>query len=202
METIEELDKDETEYEKNIQYLINDLQYVKYKQPKTETSIVANEKDKKFYKKRIYDLTRRLLIKKTDATYDLELIPAHIINAFEIFCKTSIDYFKNLDKSDILQEDYVGLFPNYVDNEMKEEEEELENGENSEIKIITQECIDNLFYGKINKAEPNSLEKIVKRTILFNNENEVVLPRKKKINLKDPSLKNKGIVCKKKNITS
>jgi hypothetical protein len=189
------------EYEKNIQYLINDLQYVKYKQPKTETSIVANEKDKKFYKKRIYDLTRRLLVKKTDATYDLELIPAHIINAFEIFCKTTIDYFKNLDKSDIIQEDYVGLFPNDVDNEMKEEEQ-LENGENNEIKIITQECIDNLFYGKINKTEPNSLEKIVKRTILFNNENEVVLPRKKKINLKDPSLKNKGIVCKKKNITS
>ena len=48
--------------------------------------------------------------------------------------------------------------------------------------------------------EPNSLEKLVKRT-QTKHVKQMILPREKEINLKDPILKNKGI-REKKNITN
>ena len=51
-------------------------------------------------------------------------------------------------------------------------------------------------------TEPNSLEKLVKRTMIKNVDAKPnIPPKQKEINLKDPILKNKGI-RKKKNITN
>ena len=165
----------------NIEMLFNKRQH-----PKTETaSKMYSKKDKKFYKKRIYDLTKSLL--------NNELPPVifpEVLCAFDNYVKTCIKYFKVLDTTDIIQEDYIGM----------DEEHELDDDENEIIENVQDNSHDKLMMRSIKITEPNALEKLVKRTIT-KKEVEPIIPQQKDINLKDPILKNKGI-RKKKNITN
>ena len=80
--------------------LLNKGQYYK-----SSTVTRNNKKDKKFYKKRIYNLTRDLIVnKEQDCCF-----PADINSAFDNYVNTCIAYFKNLDKTDILQDDYKDI---------------------------------------------------------------------------------------------
>ena len=150
----------------------------------------ASKKDKKFYRKRILNLTKDFLLfnEKEDILPDVK-------NAFEIYVKTCVEYFKMLDKTDIIQEDYGDL-------EESEKEKELDNLFNNE-KINVENTHnssslnDNLMMRSIQIKYP--LDKFVKRN-KFKKEEEV-LPIQKEINLQEPYLKNKGI-CKKKNINN
>jgi len=166
----------------NIEMLFNKRQH-----PKTEIAPkMYSKKDKKFYKKRIYDLTKSLL--------NNELPPVifpEVLCAFDNYVKTCIKYFKVLDTSDIIQEDYIG---------MDEEEEQDDDVVNKIIENVQDNSHDKLMMRSIKITEPNALEKLVKRTIT-KKEVEPIIPQQKDINLKDPILKNKGI-RKKKNITN
>ena len=85
-----------------------------------------NLKEMKFYRKRIYDLVKRLLISKDER----ESVTPDVNYAFSNFVKTSISYFKIIDKQDILQKDYEGLEESVNNNNntfIKEDEEELNN---------------------------------------------------------------------------
>jgi hypothetical protein len=70
------------------------------------------QKDKKFYKKRILNIIKILLndiedrdnIDNSDKN-SYSLFP-DIKKSFDVFIKTSIDYFKSKDKCDIIQSDY------------------------------------------------------------------------------------------------
>jgi len=83
-----------------LDYLINSNQ-LKNHLEKIKTKS-ASRKDKKFYRKRIMNLTKDLLICK-----ELEepLLP-DVKETFENFVKTCVEYFKTLDQCDIIQEDY------------------------------------------------------------------------------------------------
>ena len=105
---------------------------------------------------------------------------------FQIYSKACIEYFKTLDKNDIIQEDYSTLTP--------------ETTEMSAEDIKTQAEIDQLFMRSIHVKEPKTLDKFVKRSTTAPKE-DPILPKQKDINLRDPALKNKGI-RKKKNITN
>jgi len=151
----------------------------------------ANKKDKKFYRKRILNLTKEFLLfnEKEDILPDVK-------NAFEIYVKTCVEYFKMLDKTDIIQEDYCDLEESEnekekeIDNLLDCPDVNLENNNSN-----TSSLNDNLLMRSIHIKHP--LDKFIKRN-KFKKEQEV-LPIQKEINLQEPYLKNKDI-CKKKNI--
>jgi hypothetical protein len=160
----------------------------------TKKKSVVNKKDQKFYRRRILSLTKELLYpeetaeKPTTATKTTSTTSRdpNIVGLFQIYSKACIEYFKTLDKNDIIQEDYSTLT--------------LETAEMSAEDIKTQAEIDQLFMRSIHVKEPTTLDKFVKRSTTTPKE-DPILPKQKDINLRDPALKNKGI-CKKKNITN
>ena len=147
-----------------------------------------DKKDKKFYRKRVYNLTKELLLSK-DKEIAANLFP-DVKYAFDNYVKACIQYFKILDNNDILQEDYK-------DFEKRENILDINGGEEIIIdNFATKEEADKLIMRSIN-LNNNSLDKFVK--IKNIKKENIILPKQKEVNLKDPILKNKGIK-KKKNI--
>jgi len=80
----------------DLQYLTNPC-FAQKIQERT-TSLLVREADVRFYRKRIFQLTKEYLQgKKQDNQLD---------NVFERYAAACIDYFKFVDKSEIIQEDY------------------------------------------------------------------------------------------------
>lgn len=180
-----------------LECLMNKDTYKKYVATKKKS--VVNKKDQKFYRRRILSLTKELLYPEevaekstrpttttTSKTTPTTTHDPNIVGLFQIYSKACIEYFKTLDKNDIIQEDYSTLTP--------------ETTEMSAEDIKTQAEIDQLFMRSIHVKEPTTLDKFVKRSTTAPKE-DPILPKQKDINLRDPALKNKGI-RKKKNITN
>ena len=163
-------------------------------QVKNTKAQVVNKEERKFYKKRIYNLFKEILINKSEPE---NLFP-DVKYAYDNFINSSINYFKTIDNNDLLQEEYKTL-----------DEEALEN-----INVIPDlgddigaEEADKLMMRSI-KIKPPSLDKYVKRKTTKPQE-KMILPKQKEVNLMDPELKVKGIQSnsnnnniKKKNITN
>ena len=164
-----------------LEYLMNRDMYVKYKNEKTPEKKQSYEKDKKFYRKRIYDLTKSLLHNEQP-----KILLPDVKFVFDNYVNTAIEYFKMLDKSDILQEDYHELMVGDPKSEIQVES--LEKREEADKSIMR----------SIKIQEPNALEKLVKRKST-KSVKPIVLPQQKDINLRDPTLKKKGIKEKVKN---
>ena len=162
-----------------LDYLIDKEKFDKYISQSVNKKI--NKKDKKFYKKRIFSLTKELLIDS-----DVKIYP-EIKYTFDNYINSCINYFKSLDNNDIIQEDL-----------------NLINNNKSNISCSTDDNVDhaNLEYIKSLKISENSLDNFVIKEKL--GENKIILPRNKNINLKDPELKLKGVknFKKKKNINN
>ena len=144
-----------------------------------------NNEDRKFYKKRIYNLFKEL-INKSEPEY---LLP-DVKYAYDNFVSASINYFKTIDNSDLIQEEYKNL----------DEQEDIGNKipdlcDDNNTKTV--EDADKLLLRSVKITAP-SLDKYVKRTCLKPAE-KMIIPKQKEINLMDPELKIKGII-KKKNI--
>jgi hypothetical protein len=179
-----EIGKNETKNENDflanitLEYLMKKDHYAKYIEQIKPVNREKYLKERKFYKKRIYDFTKKMLNgEKTGVLQD-------VVFAFEKYIRYCVEYFKMLDKTDILQEDYSKMD---TDCEML----------SSSVSPDSLEENDQLFMRSFKVSQPNSLEKIVKRTttkVITKRE----LPKQKEINLKDPVLKQKGI--KKNNI--
>jgi hypothetical protein len=160
----------------------------------TKKKSVVNKKDQKFYRRRILSLTKELLYPEEATTPEKSTTPTpattindpNIIGLFQIYSKACIEYFKSLDRNDIIQEDYSNLT--------------TETTEMSVEDIKTQAEIDQQFMRSIHVKEATTLDKFVKRSTGAPKE-DPILPKQKDINLRDPALKNKGI-RKKKNITN
>jgi hypothetical protein len=132
-----------------------------------------NKTDKKFYRKRILQLTKELLKKEGKN---------NIINeSFNAYIKTAIDFFQFIDKEEIMQEEYKDL------------EEKKRKDSNKEFKSIDS---DKLMMKEIkNKTKDN----IKNFAIITNKKKKEKLktPKQKEINLKTDKLKNKGVKKKK-----
>lgn len=147
---------------------------------------VTHKKDKKFYKKRIYNMTKELLTNNAPNN----LFP-DVKYAFENYVKSCIHYFKAIDSNDILQEDYK-------EYENIDELLNMNGGEELDIdigNINSQTQANGLLMRKINIPECTLDSFVKKKTI---QKEKIILPKQKEVNLKDPNLKNKGIVEKKK----
>ena len=164
----------------SLDYLINTKQY------KIQLTNILNKKinkkDKKFYRRRILNLTKELLSKE-----ESEIVTSPDIKyAFDNLVKTCVHYFKILDRNDIIQEDY-----NDFDDEIKEEKEI------NETEQILKEENEKLLMRSV-KMSNHSLDNFIKIKMTRKPE-DLIIPQQKEINLKDPVLKNKGVI-KKKNI--
>jgi hypothetical protein len=165
-----------------LECLMNKQQYAKHVGQNIPAKKDSIRKDTKFYKKRIFDLTKRLLNNEKPET----MYP-DVGSAFDSYARICIEYFKILDKSDIIQEDYVGI---NADSLNKLPADPSYNAVEESM----------LMMRSIKINEPNALEKLVKRTTA-KLEKKPIIPLQKDINLKDPNLKNKGI-SKKNNINN
>lgn len=147
---------------------------------------IVNKKDKKFYRKRILNLTRELLLKKDD---DYGEINPDIKYSFDNYMKTCIHYFKIIDNNDIIQEEYKdfksGPDIQYDNNTYMENMNNIYDNEKDKLFMRTVKI-------------PNGLERFVKITTTKKPE-EIILPKIKEIDLQEPNLRNKGIQ-KKENI--
>jgi len=172
----------------SLDFLINKKQYKNHSTSFTENTInkKINKKDKKFYRRRILNLTKDLLSKETEAEISSE-IPPDIKYMFDNFIKACVHYFKILDRNDIIQEDY---------NEFKDKIKE-NNEINDESHKILKEENEKLLMRSVKMSNP-SLDNFIKINMTEQSK-ELIIPQQKEINLKDPILKNKGI-DKKKNI--
>jgi hypothetical protein len=165
----------------SLDYLINTKQYKIHLTNTMNKKI--NKKDKKFYRRRIQSLTKELLSKEEEEEI---VISPDVKYAFDNFIKTCIHYFKILDRNDIIQEDY-----NELDGEIKA------NVEISESSQILKEENEKLLMRSV-KMSNHSLDNFIKIKMTKKTE-DLIIPQQKEINLKDPVLKNKGVI-KKKNI--
>jgi len=160
--------------------LINKEVYEKmqdnFKKPK-----IVNKQDKKFYRRRILNLTKELLLKKDD---NYNEINPDIKFSFDNYIKTCVQYFKIIDNNDIIQEEYKDFNAEIENNFELNENDNYDNEK------------DKLFMRSV--KIPNGLEKFVK-IITTKKQEEIILPKIKEINLQEPNLRNKGIQ-KKENI--
>ena len=161
---------------------MNKEQYNKYLGNKINKMIENNKHDKRFYRKRILQLSKDMLMNTPPDT-----LPSDVLFAFENFIKMCIPYFKNVDKTDIIQNEYDNDLLNIISN--------TDQG-TMDTDTYDVELSNKLMMRSI-KMERNTLDKFVKFKTLV--KEPMIIPVQKEINLKDPSLRNKGIV-KKKNI--
>jgi hypothetical protein len=142
---------------------------------KWETQTNANTKDTKFYKKRIIQLTKDILNKEPPS----ELL-ADVAQAFHHYVKTCVRYFKIIDKTDILQDDYkdFAILETILNDA-------------SCNPVLKKEEMDKCMMRSIKVKKP-SLDTFVIKTVK-NPADEPILPKQKKLNLKDPQLKTKGL---------
>jgi hypothetical protein len=129
--------------------------------------IKVDRSEKKFYRKRIYNLSRDLLSSSNIANEDVN-------RAFDNYVNTCIYYFKSLDSNDILQEEYK----NFIAEPAATTElinDALDDANNALVRSV-----------KVSNA---SLDKFFKKKT-----DTIILPQQKEINLKDPALMTKGIM--------
>jgi hypothetical protein len=84
-----------------LECLMNKEIYKKYLTSNSANMIINNKKDRKFYRKRILQLTRDILLNDPSVkiTNDIQFV-------FENYVNHCIQYFKMVDRVDLIQEDY------------------------------------------------------------------------------------------------
>jgi hypothetical protein len=164
--------------ETTIEYFMNKKNYDKFKNLKIPEVKNQQIRDKKFYKKRINNLTRQFM-KFQENEY-----PDFLVRSFENYIRSSIEYFKMIDHSDSLQNEYIGL---------QSLEEVLDDNEEKEVINLTpyQDEIKSLF---INKPTANTLLDTFVTIKKEETPNTINIPQQKEINLSDPKFMVKGII--------
>ena len=165
-----------------LDYLINKDLYAK-----CVTKQVVHEntkKDKRFYRKRISSLIKDLLLGESP-----ENVTPDVKYAFDNFAKTCIQYFKMIDSTDIIQEDYTTI----IENENLAKLDNILGGTDE----LNQDDANQLMLRSIN-ITAQTMDKFITKTNITQLD-KIVLPKERNINLTDPLLKKKGIKSKNKN---
>ena len=168
-----------------LECLTNPGFYDKYNLKKNNPTKISKE-DRKFYKKRIINETKKMLRNDFDTPALKEIFNEYVISL--------VDYFKIVDKRDILQEDYKNNPPQdkeYYDNVLDEILDISDNNLNNLNNLISP---DQLLFKTANETKKITLDNFV---VKHNPPKEnIIYPEKKEINLKEPSLKTKGLKTK------
>jgi hypothetical protein len=175
-----------------LNYFANKSQYVNILK-KTEISKDKKFKtNKKFYKKRILDLTRRLFRDDEEETVDI-----HVNNSFNTYIKSCITYFMFLDKNDIIQEKYAIDITNQTPlSEIDDIHDEIDtNDTENKLEYKNRDYL----FSKPGEVKKVTLDTFVIKTI--DNSKPMILPKREITNIKTKEHKTKGIK-KKKNINN
>lgn len=197
------------------------LEYLTHNRPPLQCQIRQKEgqdqpkkfssKDRKFYRKRILQLTKELLQPSnsvpgmtTDGSFNTQdsfslihkqmMEHPEVIHSFNQYIRTCIEHFKLMDHSDILQEEYKDL------EDLEKSTQELDDILGPDDLGLGVVRPDDLLIHSVKLVKPYTMDRFVKKTVLKKPE-EIPLPKQKKVDLKNPELKNKGI-CKKNNLTN
>tara|TARA_A100001015_G_scaffold316153_1_gene429721 strand:- start:263 stop:766 length:504 start_codon:yes stop_codon:yes gene_type:complete len=153
-----------------LQYFMNNKFEKSVSTDKEDTDTSITVEDKKFYKKRIIQLTKDLF-KKSSPNDDID-------STFNDFLYSCISYFKFVDASEVLQEEYDN-----VDTNKQSKKEEYHVNPNE------------ILYNKPAQNN-NTLDSFVTNKTVYIDEK--ILPQKKSINITSTKFKTKGIKQKNK----
>ena len=172
-----------------LEIMANSDTYSKYLKKNNLDHDAALRRDKKFYKKRIIAMVKDILNNTVNNNSDSPIDDV-IINAFNSFSRLCISHFKFKDTMDNIQGDYKGMdFKN-----------DLNVGLDSSIVEGINGIEDNT--NTINEANKLFMKQVDKKIITMDNfvtktspplENEIMIPKTKDFNLKDPKYKKKDI---------
>jgi hypothetical protein len=153
-------------------------------QIKSKRSKQINKEERKFYRKRSFNLFKELINGN-----EPENLSPDIKYAYDNFINTTIQYFKTIDNNDIIQSEYKDVIFS-LDNSSNDF---IDSSANLKTEILKTEILDaDLLLTRSIKLEVPTLDKYVTRTRTKKKE-EIIMPKQKEINLNDPHLKNKGI---------
>ena len=158
---------------------LNEILYNKHFLERNSYNNKISKKDRKFYRKRILNLTRELFLSSDACNPDIN-------EAFMNYVYHCVEHFKNTDTNDILQGEYADL-----DADM---DADLDADADADDECESINIYNSSIMRKI--VKPNTLDNFIIRNVIKKKESEY-LPLQKEINLKDPQLKVKGIVKKK-----
>jgi len=165
------MDNEEYINKVTLEYLLNPTLMEKLGSKYLDNNIL--EKDIKFYRKRICQITK-------DMSKDI-YINDNLKLAFQNYATNIIYYLKQLDEKDIFQSEYTDIKNNEPNLFMEDISHNISSN------------IDNLF---MNHPEPvNNLDSFVKKLNIT--VPDKILPKKRVANIKDPLLKIKGVKEKK-----
>jgi disulfide oxidoreductase YuzD len=164
--------------------LVNPV-YTQENKAVTSSQTKIKLKEKKFYKKRILYHTQKWLEEKED------FANAHpdIQKAFDKYIRCLIQHFKTTDFNDILQEEFKELD---ALNDILDDDDTNNNNDNDNDPSI---LLMNRYIPILEQKKKSTLDSFVKKISREGGEEEdtIFIPLQKKINLKEPSLKTKGI---------
>lgn len=186
--------------------MVNQPQYERYLRAKEADLAGKYQKAKRFYKKRIIEMTRDLL--KGETMNDI-----FVVQAFEAYAKACITYFRNKDKNDTLQEEHmaecvaIGYLPPIAeDNDVNDDDDvndvNDENDENdgnygndgNDVSDSSKRKLEILLSFDKHKPQTPTLDTfVIKMTPPPSNSAQVPIPKVKEINLDDPKFKTKDI---------
>ena len=152
---------------------------------RNQKSKQLNKEDCKFYRKRIFNLFKKII---TDQTPE-DLLP-DVKYAYDNFLNSAIHYFKTIDNNDLIQTEYNDIEPLERNQSTPINETPLNQATNNDADKLLMRSI---------KTNIPTLDKYVTR-ISTKKKEKIILPKQKDINLNDPEFKNKGL--KKNNITN
>ena len=180
-----------------IEYFSNTGFYNKYLN-KSEIEKYISKSDKKFYKKRIINETKKMLKDEFETDTLREIFNKYIFSL--------INHFKIIDRNEILQKQFNNLSGSVTETEFhidfsnnkinSDISNNLNNNENSiDISDISSCNPDELLFKK-NDYKILTMDNFVKKK--QKQREKIHLPLKKNINLREPELKMKGIHKKEK----
>lgn len=190
--------------------MVNQPQYERYLRAKEADLNGKYEKAKRFYKKRIMEMTRDLLKGETETVNDI-----FVLQSFDAYAKACITYFRNKDKNDTLQEEHmaecvtVGYLPpiaetdsvnldnDNADNDNAGNEDDGDNGPGA-LNDSSKKKLELLMTFDKHKAVPTLDTYVIKTTPATASSAAPIIPKHREINLDDPKFKTKDIKPKKK----
>ena len=148
----------------DLEYLVNPCYTIKIPEKKIEQIYTVNQAELDFYKRRIFQLTRELLLGKRMNT--------KINDSFHSFARVCIEHFKFIDKKDFIQKDYIHL-PIKKNNKGT-----YFNLDNTDRKLLQKKPI---------QLDIATLLRIKKK------KKAIFMPKQRNIDLKNEKLKTKGV---------
>jgi hypothetical protein len=165
-----------------LETMANSDTYNKYLKKNNLDHDTVLKSEKKFYRKRILAMVKDILYNNLNNNSDCPVSDV-IINSFNTFARLCVSHFKFKDTMDSIQGDYKGM--NLVDKSDADA-------------VLGDDTMDGWSIDEANKL---FMKQVDKKVITMDNfvtktsppQDEMILPKTKELNLKDPKYKKKDI---------